>query len=93
MTKQRTFTLLDTEEAKFQKWRSEVLKRGVDHQKKTIENPDIVFRTCWEDGFPYTGAIGGQFTFSFIPTSVGTIVKVSDFVTGEVCDITDYDSF
>lgn len=39
------------------------------------------------------GAIGGQFTFKFIPTSVGTIVKVVYCHTGEELDLTDYDEF
>ena len=39
------------------------------------------------------GAIGGQFTFKFIPTSIGTIVKVKYYHTGEELDLTDYDDF
>ena len=39
------------------------------------------------------GAIGGQFTFKFIPTSIGTIVKVVYCHTGEELDLTNYDEF
>jgi hypothetical protein len=39
------------------------------------------------------GAIGGQFTFKFIPTSIGTIVKVVYSATLEELDLTDYDDF
>ena len=39
------------------------------------------------------GAIGGQFTFKFIPTSIGTIIKVAYCHTGEELDLTDYNEF
>lgn len=38
------------------------------------------------------GTIGGTTTFSFTPTSIGVVVKVSR-VDGEVKDVTDYDSW
>jgi len=37
-----------------------------------------------------TGAIGGRFTYSFTPTSLGTIVKVKCGLTNEEVDLTDY---
>lgn len=40
-----------------------------------------------------TGAIGGRFTFSFTETSLGTVEKVTDEVTKEVLDLTDYGSW
>lgn len=39
------------------------------------------------------GAIGGQFTWSFTPTTIGLIVHVTDNVSKEFADLTDYDSF
>jgi hypothetical protein len=42
----------------------------------------------------YSGAIGGRFTFSFTPTSLGTVVKVSDAMEQkDTIDLSDYDSF
>ena len=44
----------------------------------------------------YAGAIGGQFTYEFTPTSVGDIVRVRDNLVecaAGVLDLTDYDSF
>ncbi len=38
------------------------------------------------------GCIGGQFTFCFCPTSIGTAVKVKH-ASGEEIDLTDYDSW
>jgi len=37
-----------------------------------------------------TGAIGGVLTFSFTPTSIGTVVKVI-CACGEELDLTEYD--
>ncbi len=39
------------------------------------------------------GAIGGQFTFKFIPTTIGTIIKVVYSPTLEELDLTNYDEF
>lgn len=39
---------------------------------------------------PYTGAIGGQFTYSFSPNNLGLVTKVKNELTGEVLDVTDY---
>jgi hypothetical protein len=41
----------------------------------------------------YAGAIGGRFTYSFTPTSLDTIVKVTDGLTNNTIDLTDYDSW
>ncbi len=39
-----------------------------------------------------TGAIGGDVTFCFIPTSIGVVIQVKH-VSGAVLDISDYESF
>lgn len=47
----------------------------------------------WQKGHDqtvYTGAIGGRYTYSFTPTSLGTIAKVKDAVTKTEIDLTDY---
>ncbi len=40
-----------------------------------------------------TGAIGGKYTFSFTPTGLGDVVKVSCGLCGEVKDCTDFDQW
>lgn len=35
-------------------------------------------------------SIGGRFSFTFIPTAVGTVVKVHDVVLDEEFDATEY---
>ncbi len=39
------------------------------------------------------GAIGGGYTYSFIPTGLGVIFKVKNNLTGAEIDLTDYDSW
>ena len=42
---------------------------------------------------PYYGAIGGAYTYSFSPTSLGCVVKVRNSVTGDEIDLTDYSAW
>lgn len=41
----------------------------------------------------YYGAIGGAYTYSFIPTNVGLGVSVRNCLTNETIDLTDYDAW
>lgn len=43
--------------------------------------------------FPNYGAIGGAYTFSFTPTSIGMIIKATNCVTKETIDLTVYEDF
>lgn len=40
---------------------------------------------------PYYGAIGGELTYSFTPTSLGIIEKIKHSGTGSEIDLTEYD--
>ena len=46
----------------------------------------------FQHGQRYTGAIGGAYTFSFTPTGLGTVFKVT-CSCGDHIDMTDYDSW
>ena len=46
-----------------------------------------------EDGLPMIGAIGGRWTYSFTPTSIGTIVKVKDGLYGGELDLSNYEDW
>ena len=87
------FDLIPTEYEKFKAWEKEIYAKGVAHQKATVVDPHDTYKFCWENGFPYCGAVGGQFTFYFTPTSIGTIIGVKDAITGEQIDLTDYEMF
>lgn len=41
----------------------------------------------------YYGCSGGAYTYSFTPTSLGTVVKVVNGVTKEEIDLTDYEDW
>ncbi len=45
----------------------------------------------WSETLPdvYTGAVGGRFTYSFTPTSIGTFITVTDCITKKELDLSD----
>lgn len=45
------------------------------------------------DGIPYYGACGGELSYCFTPTSMGTILVVKHSRTKAEIDVTDYDSW
>lgn len=46
-----------------------------------------------DDVTPHYGAIGGELTYSFTPTTLGIVIKIKHNGTGNVLDVTDYDSW
>jgi len=40
-----------------------------------------------------TSAIGGQFTYQFTPTTLGLGISIKDNISGEVCDLSDYEGW
>jgi hypothetical protein len=90
------FTLTKEQYDKIQKWvKDEVYPAALEHQKKTVKNPDWCYTSTWELGYPYEGAIGGGLTYCFTPTSLG----ISENVVYENGDfkmklnVTDYDNW
>lgn len=60
-----------------------MLKFEIDNEQHLIlkvgmadHNKECKFMTPGEDGLPRSGAIGGALTYSFTPTSIGTIITV-----------------
>jgi len=43
-----------------------------------------------KDSKKYSGAIGGRYTYSFTPTSLGVCVRVRDDLDKDEIDLTDY---
>lgn len=41
----------------------------------------------------HCGAIGGVLTYSFTPTTLGVVIKVTNNLNGETVDLSDYDSW
>jgi hypothetical protein len=44
-------------------------------------------------GEVYVGVSGGNLTYSITPTSIGTVFKVTESITGEKIDLSDYDNW
>lgn len=44
-------------------------------------------------GRVYAGVSGGNLTFAITPTTIGTVFKVSESITGESIDLTDYENW
>lgn len=42
---------------------------------------------------PYGGAAGGALTYSFTPTNLGTVVKVTEGFTNQTIDLTEYEDW
>lgn len=88
------FSLTDEQTIKLCAWTRDQNTRAVAAQQANPPNvPRDLLESCWEDGYPYGGAIGGSLTFSFTPTSFGTTVTVTDAHTQETIDLTDYENW
>ncbi len=61
-----------------------------DLTKEQIEEINKWMDKC---GSGATGAIGGRYTYSFTPTSLGLVVKVEDALTGKKLDVTYYNEW
>lgn len=75
------FDISEEESERIRAWQQEIDAKVMKQQKGT----DMEF-----PGGAYYGANGGGYTYSFTPTSLGTVVKVINDLTGDVLDITDY---
>jgi len=89
----QTFTLTDEAEEKIDAWLKEIYAKAIAKQKEEIESPNDFIIFCWEEGYPYTGPIGGGLTYSFTNTSIGVVITVKESITGETLDISDYESW
>jgi hypothetical protein len=87
------FTLTQEQQNTLSEWLKEQDTKAIENQKLNMKNPNIVIQQSWDDGYPYTGAIGGSVTYMFTPTSIGLVTKVKYGLTDEIIDLTDYDSW
>ena len=73
------------------KWLTEVTEK-IDEKHRREGRGDVAehFKAR---GDVYAGASGGNLTFSVTPTGLGTAFKVSESITGEKIDLSDYDNW
>jgi hypothetical protein len=60
-----------------------------------IPNESLEKLQKWQEKqeFRALGAIGGSYTYSFTPTTLGVVVKVKNNANGEEIDLTDYENW
>jgi hypothetical protein len=76
------FSLDEQQRKKFNEWKKEQDEKVKNKQKGThLERLNG----------PYYGACAGAYTYSFTPTTLGCVVKVTNGLTKEEIDLTDYD--
>jgi hypothetical protein len=61
--------------------------------KEQQEKLDNWINKQYPDGLPYSGAIGGQFTYCFTNTGLGQIIVVKDNISGKEINLTDFDNW
>jgi hypothetical protein len=91
-----TWKLSEKQRAKFDVWIEEQKKLAIAQQKLHVLEDSPSYQTyveCWEEGWPYTGATGGDLTFMMIPTSLGCIYKIRHNFTHNEIDLTEYDEW
>lgn len=82
-----SFSLSKDQKEKLKTWMAEQFANLVEEQRKNMSSTD--FDNLTNNGkYPYTGAIGGDITYCFTPTSLGTITVVKYF--DKQIDLTDY---
>jgi hypothetical protein len=93
------FKIYPEQEKKYKKWLAEQNQKAIEIQKDKFargmkDYDDLaIYEMCWQSGWPYCGAVGGELTWKIVPTSIGNIVTVTHSVTGEECDLTDEGNF
>ncbi len=86
------FQITPEEHAKVNKWLHETVYPAIlEEQRK--DPSKAMWHVEDENGYvyPYFGAIGGEVTYRFTPTSIGTAVHVE--ACGHELDLTDYESW
>lgn len=83
------FALDKAQSEKLAAWSKEQDAKALELQRSLIF-PDEFHQPTSGGKHPYVGAIGGAYTYSFTPTSLSTVIKVTNGLTGETIDLTDY---
>lgn len=87
------FNLTVSQKERLDKWLEGQNALAIEHQKEVYKQPNAIIAACWEDGFPYTGAIGGCITYHITPTSLGIAIKVTHAITKNEIDLSDYEDW
>ena len=83
----RTFGLNNAEEAIINEWVESLKPEILAIQKGS--NLSANMGDIIGDDEPYYGAIGGGLTYSFMPTGLGSIVTVTETITGKTLNVSE----
>ena len=90
------FELTEEQNKRLTAWLTKQETLAIAKQKETItesNNWHHVYASSWDQGYAYGGAIGGFLTYSFTPTSIGLVTKVTHAITKETIDLSDYEDW
>lgn len=73
-------------------WKLQCAVKLLEKQRVEME-PREFARKTFNGTHPYTGAIGGEYKYSFSPTGLGCCVEVEHVMLGEKINLTDYSSW
>jgi hypothetical protein len=71
-------------------WQDSQEQKLIIKQKETEKDPNPVQVMFWKMSKPYTGTIGGQFSYKFTPTSIGLFATVIDEIQNEEIDLAEF---
>ena len=93
------FTLSKKQMAKLNEWLIGVQQRAAQIQMHQIKSQqeckadDDHSVHCVQRPLPHYGSLGGGLAFTFVPCGIGTSCKVTEAITGESIDLTDFDQW
>ncbi len=93
---QLSFGISQQQALKLEDWITEIYKKAYRRQVESSKPDSDLSRAITmfaTEHDPYYGAIGGGISYTFTPTSLGTIVKVKEAITGEELDLTEYNDW
>lgn len=74
-------------ELKYRKWQKE-------QEKKVAKLLKKAGKQMGQKGlYVESSSIGGQYEYIFVPTSIGMVLKVKNLLTGDIVDLTDYNTW
>lgn len=85
------FELTETQVKQLNEWVVGVEQRAAAIQLENAKQKGWMFH--YPVKLPYYGAIGGGITFTFTPNGIGMYCRVTEAITGESIDLSDYDNW
>lgn len=85
------FSLMPAQLHRLNEWLAEAAARIDEINRQAGRGPLVDMLSA--RGKVYTGVTGGNLGFTFVPTPLGTVIRVRDSITGAEIDLSDYDTW